>query len=111
MILFSFSSQIILSCSISPLTHLTVSPLSGGGGCFLHLLAALPQPAVDVRGGDSVRGLDPPSPAGQMIPPTRSVLHISVTPGAACLVHGLRSLLLLQLHPQPHPLQHHVQEV
>ena len=35
---------------------------SGGGGGLLHLLDPLPQPATDVRGGDAVRGVEPPHP-------------------------------------------------
>ena len=87
------------------------SVFSGGGGCFLYLLAAIPQPALDVRSGHPVWRLDPPPPAGEITSPPSFSLDIIFTLGTACVVHGLRSLLLLQLHSQSHPLQYHVQEV
>ena len=41
-----------------------ISCFSGGGGGLLHLLAPVPQPAADVRGGDPVRRVDPAPAAG-----------------------------------------------
>ena len=59
--------------------------LSGRGGGFLYLLAALPQPAVDVRGGDTLRGLDPPSPAGQALHhPAQPLSNISDSRHSMC---------------------------
>ena len=40
-----------------------------------------------------------------------NVYNVTLVSGSARAVHGLRCLLLLQLHPQPHPVHHHEQEV
>ena len=67
---------------------------SRGSRSILHMLDSISQSAVDVHGGHAVRGVDRGS-------------H----PLPACSLHGLRSLLLLQLNTQSNPLHNYVQAV
>ena len=93
---FKISTSIPIKQAVYEVVQVVQSSLlfSCCGGGILHLLAAVPQPAPDVRGGDPVRGVDPPTAAGPARP-----------------LHGFWSVLLLQFHTQPHSLHDHVQEV